>query len=66
MADPYRVRTARPADLEALAALEQRIFPDPWALASFREILDGLILVACWSRVRSSTSQCIPTTDDTA
>jgi ribosomal-protein-alanine N-acetyltransferase len=46
MADPYRVRTARPADLEALAALEQRIFPDPWALASFREILDGLILVA--------------------
>jgi ribosomal-protein-alanine N-acetyltransferase len=46
MADPYRVRTARPADLEVLAALEQRIFPDPWALASFRSFLDGLILVA--------------------
>jgi ribosomal-protein-alanine N-acetyltransferase len=46
MVDPYRVRTARPADLEALAALEQQIFPDPWALESFRQFLEGVILVA--------------------
>jgi ribosomal-protein-alanine N-acetyltransferase len=46
MVDPYRVRAARPADLEALAALEQQIFPDPWALESFRQFQEGVVLVA--------------------
>lgn len=45
MADPYRVRAARATDLEALAALEQQIFPDPWALESFGEFLEGATLV---------------------
>jgi len=46
MGDRYRVRAARATDLEGLAALEQRIFPDPWALESFREFLERMILVA--------------------
>ena len=46
MGDPYRVRAALPADLEALAALEQQIFPDPWAPEIFRPLLEGVILVA--------------------
>ena len=45
MGDPYRVRAARPADLEALAALEQEIFPDPWTVDAFRPFLGGLTLV---------------------
>ncbi len=46
MADPYRVRAARPTDLEALVALEQQIFSDPWSLEGFGQFLDGITLVA--------------------
>ncbi|HJP57851.1 MAG TPA: ribosomal protein S18-alanine N-acetyltransferase [Gemmatimonadales bacterium] len=36
-----RIRPARPADVAALAALEQRCFSDPWSEASFRESVEG-------------------------
>lgn len=35
------VRRGRPADVPALAALEQRCFNDPWSEASFREAVEA-------------------------
>jgi ribosomal-protein-alanine N-acetyltransferase len=46
MDDPCHIRAATPADLDAVAAIEQRVFPDPWSRESFRRLLGGLALVA--------------------
>jgi ribosomal-protein-alanine N-acetyltransferase len=46
MAVPCRIRTAREADVPAVAALERRIFSDPWSPESFRHILSDLAIVA--------------------
>ncbi len=39
MADPFRIRAARKADVAALGALEPRCFSDPWTPDAFREVL---------------------------
>ncbi|HWA59445.1 MAG TPA: ribosomal protein S18-alanine N-acetyltransferase [Gemmatimonadales bacterium] len=46
MADPWRIRPARPADAPALAALEQRCFSDPWSGLAFEEMLRFPLTVA--------------------
>jgi len=46
---PWRIRPARPADSERLAAIERRCFGDPWSAVAFAEIFRstaGLGLVA--------------------
>lgn len=39
MADPWRIRRARPADAPALVPLERRCFSDPWSAVAFEEML---------------------------
>jgi ribosomal-protein-alanine N-acetyltransferase len=39
MADPWRIRPARPADAARLAVLERRCFSDPWSARAFEELL---------------------------
>ncbi|MFN8650464.1 MAG: ribosomal protein S18-alanine N-acetyltransferase [Gemmatimonadales bacterium] len=39
MADPWRIRRARPADAPALVPLERRCFTDPWSGLAFEEML---------------------------
>lgn len=46
MADPYRIRPASRADLGAVAALEARVFDDPWSKRAFMPHLDDHFLVA--------------------
>ena len=41
MDDPYRIRSAVPADAVPLARIERRCFSDPWSEASFREALES-------------------------
>src|SRR4051812_14821953 len=41
MDDPYRIRSAVPADAAPLVAIERRCFSDPWSEASFREALES-------------------------
>jgi len=41
MDDPYRIRSAVPADAASLVAIERRCFSDPWTEASFREALES-------------------------
>ena len=36
---PCRIRSATPADVAALGAIERRAFSDPWSDVSFREAL---------------------------
>jgi ribosomal-protein-alanine N-acetyltransferase len=46
---PWRIRPARPADCEDLAAIERRCFGDPWSAFAFDEIFrspHGVGLVA--------------------
>jgi ribosomal-protein-alanine N-acetyltransferase len=46
MDDGCRIRTASPADLAAVAAIEAVAFSDPWSPAAFRAHLADLFLVA--------------------
>ena len=41
MDDPYRIRSAVPADAAPLVTIERRCFSDPWSEASFREALES-------------------------
>src|SRR4051812_1493838 len=41
MDDPYRIRSAVPADAASLVAIERRCFSDPWTETSFREALES-------------------------
>jgi ribosomal-protein-alanine N-acetyltransferase len=41
MDDPYRIRSAVPADAAPLVAIERRCFSDPWSESSFREALES-------------------------
>lgn len=46
---PWRIRPARPADGDRLAAIERRCFGDPWSAAAFEDIFrspTGIGLVA--------------------
>lgn len=46
MADPWRIRPARPADADRLAPLERRCFSDPWSAVAFEELLRFPLTVA--------------------
>jgi ribosomal-protein-alanine N-acetyltransferase len=41
MDEPYRIRSAVPADAAPLVAIERRCFSDPWSESGFREALDS-------------------------
>jgi len=46
MADPFRIRRARPADAARLLPLERRCFSDPWSALAFEELLRFPLTVA--------------------
>jgi ribosomal-protein-alanine N-acetyltransferase len=46
MENHYQVRSATPADVPALSAIERTVFADPWTPAAFRELLGPYSLVA--------------------
>lgn len=46
MADRYRIRPMRPADLPGVLAIEGSVFADPWSPRMLRQSLDDLALVA--------------------
>jgi ribosomal-protein-alanine N-acetyltransferase len=43
---PCRIRPVAEADLAHVAALEQRCFPDPWSMESFRAFVGGVAFLA--------------------
>src|SRR6476619_3054925 len=46
MENPFRVRSATPADVPAVAAIEQTVFADPWSASAFHAMLGPHSLVA--------------------
>jgi [ribosomal protein S18]-alanine N-acetyltransferase len=41
MGDPFRIRTAQPADVGRLAELERACFPDPWTREGLLELVQA-------------------------
>ena len=41
---PYRIRSASPADVPALVAIERRAFSDPWSAGSFRALFGNAVV----------------------